>query len=78
MSISLFTTWLTGTINGYKLKEDGLPNSIKYGVMGLTSGIHMIKGFSNIKLPVTSPGSTLAGLFVGIPLMTGATFCVGN
>ena len=78
MSLPLITTWLTGAINGYTLKEDGLPANIKYSVMGLTTGIHIIKGFGQIKLPVVKPGSTLAGLFIGIPLVIGVNFCVGN
>ena len=78
MSLSLFSTWTVGALNGYKLKEDGLPNSIKYGTMALSTGVHIVKGFSNLKTPIVNPGANLFGLFVAIPVMIGATFCVGN
>ena len=77
-SIASISTWLVGAINGYKLKEDGLPNSIKYGSMALTAGISMIKFTGSIKPPITNPGSILAIMFVGVPLATGSVFCLGN
>lgn len=30
MSLSLFTNWAVGLINGYKQTDGGLPNNIKY------------------------------------------------
>lgn len=78
MSLSLFSTWSVGALNGYKLKEDGLPNSIKYGTMALASGIHIVKGLGNLKTPIINPGISLFGLGVIVPFMVGTTFCVGN
>ena len=46
MSIANFSVWFIGLMNGYKKDEDKLPNSIKYGAMGLTSVINMIKFIS--------------------------------
>ena len=78
MSIANFSVWFIGLINGYKKDEDKLPNSIKYGAMGLTSVINMIKFTGTIKPPVTYPVSTLTGLFIGVPVITGSVFCLGN
>jgi hypothetical protein len=78
MSLSLFSTWTVGALNGYKLKEDGLPNSIKYGTMALTSGINIVKGLGNLKTPIINPGLSILGLGVMIPFFVGTTFCVGN
>jgi hypothetical protein len=78
MSLSLFSTWFVGTLNGYKLKEDGLPNSIKYGTMALATGIHIAKGFGNLKIPIINAGASILGIGVIIPIMVGTTFCVGN
>lgn len=76
MSLSLFSTWSIGILNGYTLKENGLPNSIKYGTMVLASGIHIVKDLGNFTKPI--PKTTMVGVFVAIPIMIGATFCVGN
>jgi hypothetical protein len=78
MTISNFSVWFVGLMNGYKKEEDKLPNSIKYGTMGITTVINMIKFTGNIKPPITNPGSILAGLFIGVPLVTGSVFCLGN
>lgn len=80
-SLSLFTNWAVGLINGYKQKENGLPNGIKYGTMGLTTAIGMFKGLGNFDVPNLShitAGQKLFGLFVGVPLVIGANFCVGH
>jgi hypothetical protein len=78
MSIANFSVWFIGLMNGYKKDEDKLPNSIKYGSMGLTSVINMIKFTGSIKPPITNPGSILATMFLGVPLVTGSVFCLGN
>ena len=78
MTIPNFSVWFIGLMNGYKKDEDKLPNSIKYGAMGITSAINMIKFTGTIKPPITHPGSILASLFIGIPLVTGSVFCLGN
>ena len=80
MSISLFSTWAVGALSGYSLKDNDLPTGYKYGTMALTTGIHIVKSLANVDLQPyrTRPGSLVMGLFVGIPLMVGSTFCVGD
>jgi hypothetical protein len=88
MSLSLFTNWAVGLINGYKQKENGLPSGIKYGTMGITTSVAMFKTLANWDTPakvtngfisaVPTPGQKLFGLFVGVPLVMGMNFCVGH
>jgi hypothetical protein len=78
MTIANYSVWFIGLMNGYKKDEDKLPNSIKYGSMGITSVINMIKYTGTIKPPITAPVSTLAAMFIGVPLVTGSVFCLGN
>jgi len=86
MSLSLFTNWAVGLINGYKQKENGLPSGIKYGTMGVTTSVAMIKTLANWDTPsaknllssTITPGQKLFGLFVGVPLVMGMNFCVGH
>jgi len=86
MSLSLFTNWAVGLINGYKQKENGLPNGIKYGTMGITTSVAMFKTLANWDTPsaknllssTITPGQKLFGLFVGVPLVMGMNFCVGH
>jgi hypothetical protein len=86
MSLSLFTNWAVGLINGYKQKENGLPNGIKYGTMGITTSVAMIKTLGNWDTPsaknmmsaTITPGQKLFGLFIGVPLVMGMNFCVGH
>jgi hypothetical protein len=81
MSLSLFTNWAVGLINGYKQKENGLPNGIKYGTIGVTTGVAMLRTLANFDTPniikMTS-GQKMAGLFIGVPLLMGTNFCVGH
>ncbi len=86
MSLSLFTNWAVGLINGYKQKENGLPSGIKYGTMGVTTSVAMIKTLANWDTPsaknllssTITPGQKLFGLFIGVPLVMGMNFCVGH
>jgi hypothetical protein len=85
MSLSLFTNWAVGLINGYKQKENGLPNGIKYGTMGITTFVSMIRVLGHMDTSSkgiintgATPGQKLFSLFVGVPLVMGANFCVGN
>ena len=86
MSLSIFTTWAVGLINGYKQQENGVPNGIKYGTMGITTSIAMLKTLANFDTPASknllsstiTPGQKLFGLFVGVPLVMGMNFCVGH
>lgn len=86
MSFTLFTNWAVGVINGYKQKENGLPNNIKYGTIGLSTFMTMFKTLGYLDTSVnkkfisatTTPGQKLAGLFIGIPLIMGTNFCVGH
>lgn len=86
MSLSIFTNWAVGLINGYKQKENGVPNSIKYGTMGITTSILMLKTLGSWDMPVAknfispsvTPGQKLFGLFIGVPLVMGMNFCAGH
>ena len=86
MGLSLFTNWAVGVINGYKQKEDGLPNAIKYGTIGITTFMGMIKTLGNWDTHATknlisstiTPGQKLFGLFIGVPVVLAANFCVGH
>jgi hypothetical protein len=86
MSLSIFTNWGVGVINGYTHKENGLPNDIKYGTIGLTTCLSIFKGIGHLEpssilsrnisnIPL---GQRLAGLCIGIPLLIGANFCLGH
>ncbi len=77
----MFTNWSVGLLNGYNVKEGGVPNGIKYGTMGLTTFAGMIKvlgNMDNVKINHITGGQKLAGLFIGVPLVVGTNFCVGH
>ena len=80
-SLSLFSNWAVGLINGYKQKDNGLPNGIKYGTMGITTFSSMIKVIGSFDTPnlmkVTS-GTKLGALFIGVPIIMGTNFCIGH
>lgn len=85
MNLSLFTNWTVGVINGYKQKENGLPNGIKYGTMGITTSVAMFKTLANWGTPTAkllsatvTPGQKLFGLFIGVPLVMCMNFYVGH
>jgi hypothetical protein len=83
MSLSIFTNWAVGLINGYKQKENGIPNGIKYGTMGITTSVVMIKTLAEFDSPTivrvgATPGQKLFSLFIGVPLVMGMNFCVGH
>lgn len=83
MSLSIFTNWAVGLINGYKQKDNSLPNGIKYGTMGITTSVAMIKTLGNWDTPSiikagTTPGQKMFGLFIGVPIVMGMNFCVGH
>jgi hypothetical protein len=81
MSLSLITNWAVGLINGYKQKENGLPNDIKYGTLGVTTFVAMLKTLGNFDAPSVvrmTTGQKMAGLFIGVPLVMGTNFCVGH
>ncbi len=86
MGLSLFANWAVGLINGYKQKDNGLPNSIKYGSMGVTTSILMLNTLGSWDMPVAkkyisltvTPGQKLAGLFIGVALIVGMNFCAGH
>lgn len=76
MGLGLFSVWSAGILNGYN--KDGLPVQYKYGLMSVVSGIQIVKALgSETKVP-SRVGLYLTSLFVGIPLLTGATFCTGT
>jgi hypothetical protein len=85
MNLTLFTNWAVGAMNGYTQKENGLPNGIKYGTIGITTFIGMCKTLGNWDTPIATnlistitPRQKLAGLFIGAPLIMAANFCVGH
>jgi hypothetical protein len=80
-SFSIFTNWAVGLINGYKQKDNGLPNDIKYGTMGITTFASMMRTLANFDAPEViraTSGQKMAGLFIGVPLVMATNFCVGH
>jgi hypothetical protein len=76
MGLGLFSVWTTGILNGYN--NDGLLAQYKYGLMSVVSGIEIVKALgSETKVP-SRVGPYLTSIFVGIPVITAATFCVGT
>jgi hypothetical protein len=84
MSLYLFTNWAVGLINGYKQKDNGLPNNIKYGTISVTTFSAILKVLVNLDSPLflkATSGQKMAGLFISVPIImaTMATnFCVGH
>ena len=85
MSLTLFTNWAVGVMYGYMQKENGLPNSIKYCTIGITTFIGVFKTLGNWDTPTAknlistiTPRQKLAGLLIGAPLIMSANFCVGH
>jgi hypothetical protein len=77
-SLSLFSTWSVGVLNGCKpesIKED-FPRSIAYSSIAVTSLLHMTTAIGKLERPHLS--GRFAGLFVVIPAMVGSIFCVGH
>lgn len=77
MFLSLFTNWTVGLFNGYKQKENGLPNGLKYGTMGLATITTMFQTLGNFE-SVNTPRQKIATLFIIVPLLIGTNFCVGH
>lgn len=73
MTISIYTTWIVGTLNGYNIHKDGLPKSLIYGTIGLLTGVSMLNILSEIKLPIIR--GSLSSIFIGSLLITGTVFC---
>ncbi len=80
MAYANITTWFTGFLNGYKYKEQPLPNSIVYSVLGTSTLMNMLRGLGQLDtLPKPiKPAPVFAGLFVVVPMLTGATYFLGN
>lgn len=81
MSFPIFTNWAVGLLNGYKQKENGLPNSIKYGTMGITTLTGMLKVLGNFDKHTNTtrtPGQLAGVLLLGVPLAIGTNFCLGH
>ena len=86
MSLSLFTNWAVGVINGYKKKDNGLPANIKYSTLGITTTIGIFKTMANWDTPsaknvissTLTPRQKVGGLLIGVPLAMGMNFCVGH
>ena len=80
MSLSLFTNWTVGVLNGYKQKDGGLPRGISYGTMGVTTFTMMLRMFGkfedvDVKL---SPRQKIVGICIAAPLIMATNFCVGH
>ncbi len=80
MSLSVLSNWGIGILNGYSHKEGGIPTSIKYTAMSVTSFLHAMRilGASTSIKPNPSPGLLLSSILIGTPLIMGASFCVGT
>jgi hypothetical protein len=78
MSLSFFSSWAIGALNGYTQKEGGLPTGIKYNVMGLTTVVAAIRVLGSQPLPLRNPPALLGNLVITVPLLVGTSFCLGN
>jgi hypothetical protein len=81
MALVALTNWAAGLLNGYKYKENGLPNSIKYSTLGVTTFGGMIRVLGNFDSPnITrlTAGQKLGGLFIAVPIVMGTQFCMGH
>jgi hypothetical protein len=67
-----------GILNGYASKEGGLPTNIKYGTMGLTTGVYALKVLGDTSALTTRPVILATTLFVTVPALVGTTFCLGG
>jgi hypothetical protein len=75
-ALGLVTGWAVGAINGYK--EGDLPNSVKYGTMGLTTGAGIARIITNQGIKPVTPGIFLAAILLGAPFVSGYVFCLGH
>ncbi len=80
---SFFSTWAIGVLNGYNIKDNGLPKSIIYGTLGVTSFANMIKVFGNFDsaknaMTPKTANALITAAFIGVPIVMGTTFCTGN
>jgi hypothetical protein len=81
MSLALFANWSVGVINGYKLKESGLPKDITYGTMGATivaAWMRVLPTMNLRGLPQAAIAQKLAAFVIAAPLIVGTNFCVGH
>lgn len=76
--LSTLSTWFVGALNGYASKDGGLPTNIKYGTMGLTSGVYALKVLGDASAPTTRPMMLATTLFIAVPTLIGTTFCLGD
>jgi hypothetical protein len=77
MSIGAFSVWAAGILNGYNT-EKGLPALYKYGLMSVVSSVQIVRVLGEQKVIPARPAGLLASIFVGIPMVVGATFCTGT
>jgi hypothetical protein len=78
MSLSLFSNWGIGVLNGFNYKEDGISSKIKYTAMSVSSVLFGLRAFSVENIPKLTPQQMLAVLFIGTPLAIGSSFCMGT
>jgi hypothetical protein len=79
MHFPVIANMIIGGLNGYNLKNGGLPNPIKYTTLSLATmfTINNILSKPNI-LNGKSSGVLMFSFLVGVPFMNGAVFCLGN
>ena len=78
MAYAHFTTWCIGVFNGNRRKEQGLPNSIVYSVLGTSTLIGMLRGLGNLDALPKPVKPVPVGVFVIVPMITGATYFLGD
>ncbi len=75
-----FSAWFTGFLNGTKHKEQGLPKSIVWSVIGTSSVMGMVRVLANAPTTMKNPSGiqVSVALFVVTPLYMGATYLLGD
>jgi branched-subunit amino acid ABC-type transport system permease component len=78
MSLSLFSNWGIGILNGYKYKEDGISNKIKYTAMSVSSLLFGTRVIFEENIQKIPPKYLFTIFLVIAPLVIGSSFCVGT
>jgi len=73
MSLSLISNWGIGILNGYKYKEGGIQNKIKYTAMSVSSVLLSLRTIQKL-----SQHQMLAAICIVTPLAIGSSFCMGT
>lgn len=78
ISLSLFSNWGIGILNGYKYKEDGISNKIKYTAMSVSSLLFGTRIIFEENIQKLSPKYLFTTFLIVAPLVIGSSFCVGT